>query len=252
MAEDAGTPADAPELPPIAVPDDRRALIALASIDPAPWNPKDPIAGKHRAGLTASLETFGVSDDLKVWPNPDQPGRYYALDGNQRLDVLAGRAEAVWCRVLDRLSDEDAKLFTGAFDRHYAGYNEAKLEALAAQCRGRSEALAHLLLRPPVPIVPLPPPAAVEAVAQRARETAGRRATGEEAQRVPFVMSLTPEGLAEVRAQLASLRTRLAGEEWFVAAVRGLAERETDDVVIETALRVARNGEAGAEPEETE
>lgn len=251
-----GAPTDnAAEKPPIAVPDDPRVAILLSAIDPAPWNPKSPIAGKMRDGLEASLETFGLSDDLKVWPRPDAPGRYYALDGNQRLDVLRSRLaedELVWCRVLARLSDEDAKVFTGSFDRHFAYYDERKLESLAAECRGRSAALVAALLRPSVPIVPLPPPAALAAVAAQAQQTSQRQRSGEKANRLPFVMSLTPDGLEEVRAQLASLRTKLAGEEWFVGAVRGLAEREVDDVVIETALRVARHGEARADAPETQ
>lgn len=60
-------------------------------LDPSPWNSKKPIHGKYRKGVRASIDYFEMSDRLKVWPNPREPGRYYVLNGNQRLEILMER-----------------------------------------------------------------------------------------------------------------------------------------------------------------
>jgi hypothetical protein len=72
---------------------DIEVSIPLHSIDPAPWNPKPAIFGSYKSGLETSLDYFGNRDRLKVWARPDSIGRYYVLDGNQRLTVLREQAE---------------------------------------------------------------------------------------------------------------------------------------------------------------
>lgn len=83
---------DPEQLDPFRETNDTREFLPLHAIDPAPWNPKKKIHGRYRKGLGDSLEIFGVRDDLKVWANPQSPGRYLALDGNQRHDVLIEKA----------------------------------------------------------------------------------------------------------------------------------------------------------------
>lgn len=76
--------------------------IPFHSLDPVPWNPKPKINGVYRRGLKAGLDHLGLRDRLKVWPNPNQIGRYYVLDGNQRIDVIAEMLEeAVFNQVLN-------------------------------------------------------------------------------------------------------------------------------------------------------
>ena len=67
--------------------------IAFINLDPAPWNPKKPIQNKYKRGLAASITTFKISDTLKVWPNPNQIGRFTVLDGNQRFVVIQEEIE---------------------------------------------------------------------------------------------------------------------------------------------------------------
>lgn len=64
------------------------AEIPLSSISPAEWNPKTPIWGTYKRGLTASLGTFSLESRLIVWPDPKRPNVFIALDGNQRLGVI--------------------------------------------------------------------------------------------------------------------------------------------------------------------
>lgn len=81
------TPVDS-ETDPFRPTEDYRIHLPLHALDPAPWNPKDKIHGQYRKSLTKSLETFSLRDDLKVWENPRNRGRYFVLNGNQRLDIL--------------------------------------------------------------------------------------------------------------------------------------------------------------------
>jgi hypothetical protein len=127
---------------------DRRAMIPFANLDLAPWNPKIPLEGAYKDGLAASMDHFGVRDDLKVWPNPREPGRYFVLDGNQRFTILKAKGkDSIECRILADLDDEDAKLFTAAFNRNVARYDEAKLADLAASCSKMGAELKDRLLR---------------------------------------------------------------------------------------------------------
>lgn len=72
---------------------DIEIVIPLHALDQAPWNPKTPLHGVYRKGLTGSLDTFRFRDRLKVWPNPKSKGRYFVLDGNQRIDVIREMVE---------------------------------------------------------------------------------------------------------------------------------------------------------------
>ena len=216
---------------------DRRAVIPLDRIDPAPWNPKAPISGEHKAGLAASLDTFGLRDDLKVWPRPDAPGRYYALDGNQRLGLLSSRGVSeVECRVLADLTPEDAKLFTAAFDRNFAFYDRSKLESLADEIKAGREALVETLLRPDSLAVPAPAPALAE-------EPGGD--AGDPMPFVPVVFSLSREGYEAVKGLVASGRSRAKRESRLTEALSSFAESALDDLVVETALRVAASRSEG-------
>ncbi len=157
---------------------DRFVRLPLHAIEPFPGNPKTPISGKYRKGLAASLDLFGIRDQLKVWPHPTQPGRYYNLDGNQRYSVLVERAEAdlglaavlaldpaehpdregrlaairseasnreVECRVLAELTRDEARAFNASFDRNHAAYDEAKVADLHADLAERREELDQAL-----------------------------------------------------------------------------------------------------------
>jgi hypothetical protein len=72
---------------------DKETQLPLSLLDRSPYNPKRPIYNEYRRGLKASLDYFTPCDRLKVWPNPQHPGRYYVLNGNQRLDLLIEREE---------------------------------------------------------------------------------------------------------------------------------------------------------------
>lgn len=209
---------------------DRRETIPLALIDPAPWNPKYRIAGPARDGLKASLDHFGVRDDLKVWPNPESPGRYIALDGNQRLDVLKeGGTASVECRILADLDDEDAKLFTASFDRNKAYYHENKLGVLAASLSRTPEPLKLALLRLPAVNLPASEP-----------KPEGESRLGDPIQAtVPMLFSLTREGFEEVRAGILKCKAKLKREERLREALGALDSREIDDLTVELALRIA-------------
>lgn len=208
---------------------DRREIIPLDRIDPAPWNPKHRIAGEARDGLKASLEHFGVRDDLKVWPDPNNPDRYIALDGNQRLDVLkeSGAAE-VECRVLADLDDEDARLFTAAFDRNRAFYDETKLAELAREAKAAGAVLVARLLR--LSKVNLPEPECGPEVAAEALESTAQ---------VPLLFSLTREGYDEVKGSLLRSKQRLIRERRLREAFAAFEASEIDDLVAETVLRLA-------------
>lgn len=67
---------------------DKETTLPIQQLDKCPWNSKSEIHGVYRAGLRGSLEYFKVCDRLKVWPNPESPGRYYILNGNQRIDII--------------------------------------------------------------------------------------------------------------------------------------------------------------------
>ncbi len=67
--------------------------IPLHALDQAPWNPKPAISGPYRRGLIGSLAEFSLRARLIVWPVPRSSGRYYTIDGNQRLDVVREMAE---------------------------------------------------------------------------------------------------------------------------------------------------------------
>lgn len=208
---------------------DRREVIPLGLIDPAPWNPKYRIAGEARDGLKSSLDHFGVRDDLKVWPNPDEPGRYFALDGNQRLDVLreAGHG-SVECRILDDLDGEDARLFTAAFDRNRAFYDEVKLHALAKGLRA-PEPLKLRMLRLPKVHMPDPElPGGPDHPAPRPPQST-----------VPLILSLTREGYDEITAAILKSKAKLKREGRLREALAALSDREIDDLTVELALRIA-------------
>lgn len=208
---------------------DRREVLPLDRIDPAPWNPKYPIAGEAREGLKASLDHFGVRDDLKVWPNPDGSGRYYVLDGNQRLDVLRGSGmTAIECRILDDLDDEDARLFTAAFDRNKAFYHENKLAELSASLQAKNAELKDRLLR--LPKVQLPEPDAMPAVATEAIVSDAP---------VPILFSVSRDTYDEIKGTLLKSKQRLHRESRLREAFAAFDAGEIDDVVAETILCVA-------------
>lgn len=220
---------------------DRRQFISIDDLDPAPWNPKHPIEGEHRAGLGASLDHFGVRDDLKVWPNPDAPGRYFILDGNQRLDVFRERGmTSIECRVLDDLDPDDAKLFTAAFDRNRAMYDFRKLAELSESLKTKGAALRDRLLWLPKVNLPQTNAIAAESLAEAASRPAVEAASNAgEGGNVPIVFSLTREGFEEVKAHIFASRNRLIQESRLRMAISELKDREIDDLVVETALRIA-------------
>jgi hypothetical protein len=229
---------------------DRREFIPIAALDAAPWNPKYAIEGEHLAALDASLAHFGVRDDLKVWPNPDVVGRYFVLDGNQRLARLnAGGAESIECRVLDDLDEDDAKLFTAAFDRPRASFDFRRLGELAASINGKSESLKSALLFLPAVNLPVAasssfisnadPASLRQAVMPRVCEQASPSSLTNQEGRIPFIFSLTREGYAEVKDAILRTRKRLLLEARLQAALEGLANRDIDDLVVELALRVS-------------
>lgn len=165
---------------------DKLVKIPLGQLDEFPGNPKTPIFGKYRRGLEESLDHFGIRDTLKVYPNPREVGRYFVLDGNQRLPLLIEAAEKahgvdldsgddgvqdrsrrmaalaihIECRILE-LSPDDAKRFNAAFNRNHAKYDELKLSEIHEDLISRlkeqgDEARTKLkrLLRPePAPLV---------------------------------------------------------------------------------------------------
>lgn len=209
---------------------DARRVLPLAVLDPAPWNPKTPISGRYRQGLESSLDHFGVRDDLKVWERPDAPGRFYVLDGNQRLDLLKERQlQEVECRILAELDEENARLFTAAYDRNHAAYDEAKLAALADGLKATSADLVARMLRPDRPLVTPPPE----------RESFRPDAPPELAAVIPLIFSVTREGYDQIRATILKARSRLVREKRLKDVLEALSEREADDVVVELALRIA-------------
>ncbi len=219
---------------------DRREIIPLDLIDPAPWNPKHPIAGEHREGLGASIDHFGVRDDLKVWPNPDQPGRYYVLDGNQRLDLFKERGlDSIECRILDDLDNEDARLFTAAFDRNHALYDFRKLGELAANLKLRNEGLKDRLLWLPKVNLPSSTFVAESAVSRAEYEPVSTATSPAIAPSIPIMFSLTRDGFDEVKESILRSRSRLVRETRLRDALAGLEERELDDLTVELALRIA-------------
>ena len=210
--------------------------VPFHALEQAPWNPKKPIHGVYRRGLAGSLAQWSMRDRLKVWPHPRDRGRYVALDGNQRLDVLREMIEdhlidkkvvrevataltdegVAWreahpgeepppgdesalfkrveaarkafradeslmgplrleamgmmvpVRVLADLDADEAKLFTAAYDRNHAAYDEDKLARLVDDAQANRERLGILtdaarkrldaITRPIRAIVPPPPP----------------------------------------------------------------------------------------------
>lgn len=87
---------------PAPVASDVDADVPFSLIDPAPWNSdiKSPITGVYRQGLEANLDTYGNRDRLRLWPRPDAPGRYYVLNGNQRLRIFTDRVVSHGVRKL--------------------------------------------------------------------------------------------------------------------------------------------------------
>lgn len=67
---------------------DKETELPISCLEPCPFNPKKPIHGAYRAGLSASLGYFGIRDRLKVWPWPKRKNVYMVINGNQRLDVI--------------------------------------------------------------------------------------------------------------------------------------------------------------------
>ena len=205
---------------------------------------KTPDRGRAPGRTGHSLDHFGIRDDLKVWPNPEQPGRYFVLDGNQRLDVFRERGQTgVECRILDDLDPDDAKLFTAAFDRNHAMYDFRKLAELSESIKTKADSLRQKLLW--LPRVNLPQPAITasetltEAVNRPAAEAAETVAKAPEAGSIPVVFSLTRQGYEEVRALVLTSRNRLIRESRLTMALQALEERGVDDLVVETALRIA-------------
>jgi hypothetical protein len=220
---------------------DRRELIPIDLLDPAPWNPKHPIDGEHRAGLGASLDHFGVRDDLKVWPNPESPGRYVVLNGNQRLDLFRERGDDfAECRILADLDSEDAKLFTASFDRNRAMYDFRKLGELSESLKTKGADLRDRLLWLPKVNLPQAVVSAAAAIAEAASRPAAEAAErAPERGKIPFVFSISREGFEEVKAHIFATRNRLIQESRLRAALEALKDRVLDDVVVELALRIA-------------
>ena len=118
--------------------EDYRIHVPLHALDAAPWNPKDKIHGQYRKSLTKSLETFSIRDDLKVWENPRNRGRYFVLNGNQRLDILCEHSLRKQESVeLERIEKE---LGIGSIDRENAAEIK-KIKTKAVEIYEADEAL---------------------------------------------------------------------------------------------------------------
>lgn len=100
---------------PSPVDSDVETVIPLALIDRAPWNDdiKTPVSGVYRKGLEGNLDGWGNRDRLRVWPRDDAPGRYYAIDGNQRHRIFSDRL--LFARVLEHLGTEATEKDVKAF-----------------------------------------------------------------------------------------------------------------------------------------
>lgn len=365
--------ADDERLDPFRETGDTREFLPLHVIDPAPWNPKKKIHGVYRNGLAASLHTFAISDDLKVWPNPRSPGRYYALDGNQRVDVLAEIAirkytdaeisrreialgvpeaealaaqkqadedawqaereaivaaggepprrarreegdidlaeakrrlralreraveeyeadesaksavrtlamnERVECRIVARLSREDAELFTASFDRNHAPYDETAVADIAERIESsqrHSKKVIDALLRPDRPFIAptlMPPtsPARIEAEKAKASYDAAVDAAAANVSEdkpwgdppppppeniglhapaspppamVPMMFSFSPENYRRFTDGILRSKARVIREKAVLEAVEHLARLDesepSDSAIVEIALLV--------------
>lgn len=100
---------------------DTETQVPISAIEPCPWNTKRPIHGVYKSGLKVSLEYFDICDRIRIWPVPGKKGRYYALDGNQRLplihQIFENRylAESLGLEV-DERGDPDPKAVAAARD----------------------------------------------------------------------------------------------------------------------------------------
>lgn len=211
---------------------DAREMIPLGRLKTAPWNPKRPIQGEFRRGLHDSLETFGVRDDLKVWPDPAEPGTYFVINGNQRLDLLRERgADSAECRILADLDEPKARLFTAAFDRNHAQYDDGKLaleaQWLAAQDDADAELIRRMLRPEAAPAVELDEPTASVADEPPEPETT-----------VPIMFEVSVEAYEAIKGTILKSKARLIREQRLAAAFEGFNAREIDDGIAETVMLV--------------
>jgi uncharacterized protein YjiS (DUF1127 family) len=218
--------------PGVDLPPTETVPIPIEKLKHADWNPKTPIHGEYKRGLEASIEEFGFDDALKVWPDPDEPGTFIVLNGNQRLTLLReGGVRSVHCEVKADLDRDGAKLYTASRDRSVARYDEAKLAVLAGELKARGAELVSKLLRPDMAVVAPPPP--LEPLEAPAAPRLDDGPT------IPLMVSLTREGYREVTAGVFRAKGRLMREDRLREALASLSERAIDDLVVELALRVA-------------
>lgn len=213
---------------------DQHLVLSLDDLCPAPWNPKQPIHGQYKTGLETSLDYFGLRDTLKVWEDPENPGKYFVLDGNQRLGVLkASGLESVECRVLEDLDADEAKLFTASFDRNTARYDESKLADLADSLRSKGDELIAKLLRADVAMVKPPLGGDTPEIATAKVETLGS---------VPLMFTLSRAGYDAARMYILKSKVRLKQEERLLEVLKGFSERQMDDLVVDLAIQIAVDG----------
>jgi hypothetical protein len=126
---------------------DRETEVPFGSLCKYWANPKTDLRKQDTEGIEASIETFGVRDRLKVWPHPRIKNQYVVLNGNKRIDILrsmieadlglkdarnAQEAETIHAKILAQLipvqimnmTEEQAEIFVGTWDRHRATHKE--------------------------------------------------------------------------------------------------------------------------------
>ena len=139
-------------------------FIPIHCLDPSPWNHKFKKFDRRKYGtrLRKFLETSGFRSPLDVWPRPDALGRFYVLDGHQRLpELIDAGVKEVPCIVQSDMDKEDAKFYNAGKDRNRGIFNESGLadhvDELRAELADRQKSYrAHLdsILKPDRPFVP--------------------------------------------------------------------------------------------------
>lgn len=118
-------------------------LLPLAKLRHNPDNPKRPMGARQGRGLRKSLQRFGFAGVLVV-AGPDPDGTYEVLDGNTRLDELAGAGgDRAPCVVLD-LDADGRKEFALAHDRNRKLFDEDAVVAQLKELAGRGKDVKEL------------------------------------------------------------------------------------------------------------
>lgn len=96
-----------------------RATLPLRSLVPAGYNPRK-IDARARKGLKASIDRFGVVQDIVVNRLPD--GTYRIVGGHQRVDVLLSeKATEAPCAIVELGEVDERALNVALNNPHIAG-----------------------------------------------------------------------------------------------------------------------------------